>query len=90
MADKQIWDSNMIHLQVDMPVFFYIDPDIVNDPYLYNVKNIALSYTFFEAVEGLDLPFMSLLVDQEEKIKWSSLFYYVRIVLTIFWFVHRE
>lgn len=42
-----------------MPVFFYIDPDIINDPYMVNIKDITLSYTFFEAVEGLDLPFMS-------------------------------
>ncbi|XKL63033.1 hypothetical protein PGB90_005397 [Kerria lacca] len=47
------------HEQVDMPVFFYIDPDIINDPYMVNIKDITLSYTFFEAVEGLDLPFMS-------------------------------
>lgn len=49
-----------------MPVFFFIDPDIMNDPYLYNVKNITLSYTFFEAIEGLDLPFMSKIVDNVE------------------------
>lgn len=41
-----------------MPVFFYIDPDIVNDPYLQNIDTITLSYTFFEAIEGLDLPFL--------------------------------
>lgn len=46
------------HEQVDMPVFFYIDPEIVKDPVMQNVDTITLSYTFFEALEGLDLPFV--------------------------------
>jgi cytochrome c oxidase assembly protein Cox11 len=49
-----------------MPVFFFIDPDIANDPYLYGLKNITLSYTFFEAIPGLDLPFMSSFVEEDE------------------------
>lgn len=32
---------------LDMPVVFYIDPDIVNVPELANAKTITLSYTFF-------------------------------------------
>ena len=32
-----------------MPVFFYIDPDYVNDPFLENTDEITLSYTFFES-----------------------------------------
>lgn len=44
------------HEQVDLPVFFYIDPDINNDPQLENVHEITLSYTFFEAKNGLNLP----------------------------------
>ncbi|CAI9724239.1 cytochrome c oxidase assembly protein COX11, mitochondrial-like [Octopus vulgaris] len=44
------------HEQVDMPVFFYIDPDFVEDPKLENVDTITLSYTFFEAKDGLKLP----------------------------------
>lgn len=39
-----------------MPVFFYIDPEMVNDPKMELVKEIILSYTFFEAREGLKLP----------------------------------
>ena len=35
----------------DMPVIFYVDPDIVNAPELKNIKTITLSYTMF-AVEG--------------------------------------
>ena len=33
---------------MDMPVIFFIDPDIVNDELLKNVDAITLSYTFFE------------------------------------------
>ena len=33
---------------VDMPVFFFIDPDIMDDPQLRNVRSVTLSYTFFQ------------------------------------------
>lgn len=39
-----------------MPVFFYIDPEIVEDPKMEFTNTITLSYTFFEAKEGLNLP----------------------------------
>ncbi|WP_274629784.1 cytochrome c oxidase assembly protein [Arvimicrobium flavum] len=32
---------------MDMPVVFYVDPDIVDLPDLKNIKTITLSYTFF-------------------------------------------
>lgn len=38
-----------------MPVFFYIDPEIMDDPKLELVDSITLSYTFFEAKDGLNL-----------------------------------
>ena len=34
--------------EIDMPVFFYIDPEFVKDPSMYNCRNITLSYTFFK------------------------------------------
>lgn len=44
------------HEEVDMPVFFYIDPEYAEDPRLEGVDDLTLSYTFFEAKEGLSLP----------------------------------
>ena len=33
---------------VDMPVFFFIDPEIMDHPGLKHVNNVTLSYTFFQ------------------------------------------
>jgi len=44
------------HEEVDMPVFFYIDPEFDEDPRMARVDNIILSYTFFEAKEGQRIP----------------------------------
>tara|TARA_B110000240_G_scaffold81860_1_gene93346 strand:- start:132 stop:716 length:585 start_codon:yes stop_codon:yes gene_type:complete len=38
--------------EVDMPVSFYIDPEIANDPNTQEVKTITLSYTFFNIDEN--------------------------------------
>lgn len=35
--------------QLDMPVFFFIDPDFADDSNMDDVKDIMLSYTFFKA-----------------------------------------
>lgn len=35
--------------EVDMPVFFFIDPDFTKDPLTANVDDIILHYTFFKA-----------------------------------------
>ncbi|CAN6465733.1 unnamed protein product [Victoria cruziana] len=34
--------------QIDMPVFFYIDPEFEEDPKMDGVNNLILSYTFFK------------------------------------------
>ncbi|XP_029161998.1 cytochrome c oxidase assembly protein COX11, mitochondrial [Nylanderia fulva] len=47
------------HEQVDMPVFFYIDPEFAEDPKMEFVNEIVLSYTFFEAKPGFKLPIPS-------------------------------
>jgi len=36
---------------VDMPVFFFIDPEILEDPQVSYVKSVTLSYTFFQTDE---------------------------------------
>tara|TARA_B000000565_G_scaffold255858_1_gene238397 strand:+ start:39627 stop:40214 length:588 start_codon:yes stop_codon:yes gene_type:complete len=35
------------HQSVDMPLLFYIDPEITEDPAMDDVETITLSYTFF-------------------------------------------
>ena len=35
--------------EIEMPVNFYIDPEIATDPYTKEVKTITLSYTFFSS-----------------------------------------
>ena len=37
---------------LDMPVVFYVDPDIVDVPELKDIKTITLSYTFFPIERG--------------------------------------
>lgn len=39
--------------EIDMPVFFFIDPEMVEDPAMEGVTNITLSYTFFKTGEEL-------------------------------------
>lgn len=44
--------------EVDMPVFFFLDPDYATDPGLRNVDDVVLHYTFFKAnyKDGLLVP----------------------------------
>eukprot|EP01040_Poterioochromonas_malhamensis_P016074 gene16074-18147_t len=39
------------HEEIDMPVFFFVDPEFVQDPAMDNVNHITLSYTFFKTGE---------------------------------------
>lgn len=34
-----------------MPVFFFLDPEMLDDPAMDNVNNVTLSYTFFQTAE---------------------------------------
>lgn len=34
-----------------MPVFFFLDPEILDDPAMDSVNNVTLSYTFFQTAE---------------------------------------
>uniref|UniRef100_A0A182J665 Cytochrome c oxidase assembly protein COX11, mitochondrial n=1 Tax=Anopheles atroparvus TaxID=41427 RepID=A0A182J665_ANOAO len=43
------------HEEVDLPVFFYIDPDFIEDPKMELVDSITLSYTFFESKDGMNI-----------------------------------
>lgn len=35
--------------EVDMPVFFFIDPDFAKDPSMRNIDDVVLNYSFFKA-----------------------------------------
>ena len=48
---------------VDMPVFFYIDPEFLNDLNMKGIETITLSYTFFSMI-----PFVSFVL------KYSNIF----------------
>jgi cytochrome c oxidase assembly protein subunit 11 len=38
--------------EVDLPVFFFIDRDILDDPQLSGIDDVILSYTFFKSVQS--------------------------------------
>jgi cytochrome c oxidase assembly protein subunit 11 len=39
---------------VDMPVFFFIDPEVLDDPQVSYITDVTLSYTFFQTDEDND------------------------------------
>ena len=40
---------------VDMPVFFFIDPEMLEDPQVSYITDVTLSYTFFQTDEDDDV-----------------------------------
>ena len=46
--EKQTLEPNQT---VQMPVVFYIDPSIIEDPSMTDIDTITLSYTFFKYIE---------------------------------------
>lgn len=44
------------HQATDMPVIYYIDPALLHDPALRNLRTITLSYTFFAAKNASQSP----------------------------------
>lgn len=42
--------------EVDMPVIYYVDPAILDDPDAQRIKEITLSYTFFPVAEPSKAP----------------------------------
>lgn len=40
--------------EIDMPVFFYLDPDLMDDIQMKDISEITLSYTFF--CTGMEAP----------------------------------
>ncbi len=49
---------------VDMPVFFFVDPDFASDPRMDGVSEIILSYTFYRTEEP-DIEEGSVLAEKE-------------------------
>ncbi|UYV79419.1 COX11 [Cordylochernes scorpioides] len=48
----EVW----LFVQVDLPVYFYIDSEFDDDPNLSNVKEVTLSYSFSKSTPNTKLP----------------------------------
>ncbi len=53
------------HEEVDMPLFFFIDPEFATDPAMRNIEDVVLHYTFFKATHSDDKNI--LLAEAKEK-----------------------
>lgn len=53
------------HEEVDMPLFFFIDPEFATDPAMRNIEDVVLHYTFFKATHSDDNNI--LLTDAKDK-----------------------
>jgi cytochrome c oxidase assembly protein subunit 11 len=40
--------------EIDMPVFFFLDPEMADDPRMDEVTEVTLSYTFFKSEDQMD------------------------------------
>ncbi|GMG26112.1 unnamed protein product [Ambrosiozyma monospora] len=40
--------------EIDMPLFFFIDPEFANDPSMRNIDDVVLHYTFFRATHDAE------------------------------------
>jgi cytochrome c oxidase assembly protein subunit 11 len=49
--------------RADMPVTFFVDPEIYNDPNTWDVNTITLSYTFFEQDSDAEQDSAALVTD---------------------------
>mmetsp|Transcript_12566 Transcript_12566/g.38408 ORF Transcript_12566/g.38408 Transcript_12566/m.38408 type:complete len:270 (+) Transcript_12566:190-999(+) len=62
--------------EVDMPVFFFIDPEFADDPRMADVTEIMLSYTFFRAEDidtsELERQQQAILEGREQAIKLAA------------------
>jgi len=61
------------HETVNMPVFFRIEPEIVDDPALDKVSDITLCYTFFKSKRQLTSEEKAILAAEREKVDLASL-----------------
>ena len=50
---------------LDMPVVFFVDPEIVNEPDLKDLKTITLSYTFFPSTDETPVASAAPLTDKK-------------------------
>ncbi len=50
--------------QVRMPVIYYVDPEMLNDPNARDVPEITLSYTFLEAADSAPAPLQKQVVQK--------------------------
>ena len=47
------------HEEIDMPVFFFVDPKFLEDPAMDNIQSLTLSYTFFRSDDATDVMAMA-------------------------------
>lgn len=57
---------------VDMPVFFYLDPDMLNDLNMKGIETVTLSYTFFSESTPCPLWCCRTATDRLEEAKYDN------------------